>query len=462
MRSPEVLNFSICCLYEYIMLALFVSFVSIYCHSTVTAQPVFTNIELGFKPGNICVNPNNNNIYVADIENNSVAVIDGGTNEVIKTIETSDIPEKIGINTISNRIYVTHFINKSISVIDSLENSVIDIVKLENAPSEIGINSEMNLIYVGQVSNDLNDTLLIIDGEKNKIIDIIKMGMRIVNITVNTSSGLIYILSDSDPNSEIPFDNIVTVIDSSTNKIVSSFVGGITREPSVDIDVNPETNRIYVATSGFAIRGIINVFDGDDNGNIASINFDGFIDNIKVNPTTNHIFALKRPVFSDENVCSIDIIDGHSNEIINCIGNAGHGLFGIAINPVTNNVYVSDKTAARLITFSDAPIIIPPKEDCQAEIIEIVPDRITLRKGAEIDVNIKLTDNNGCPVINTGINAIINLRGRRSITLSSSNALTGTDGSATFSISANNNQGNARILFSANKLRKYVNVKIIK
>ena len=324
----------------------------------------------------------------------------------------------------------------------------------------------MNLLYVAQASNDLKDSLLIINGADNKIIDIIKIEMRIVEIAFNASSGLIYVLSDSDPDIDHPV-NIVTVIDSSTNKTVSSFVGGLAREFSVDIDINVKTNRIYVSTTGFAVR-TIEVFDGNNNENIATIDFNkdakvddilngGNIVKIAVNSTTNQIYALENREVNNDRIC---LINGISNEIINCIDNVGQDLFDIAVNPVTNNIYVSDKGADRLVIFSDDPIIIPPMEDCEAEFMEIIPDKITLGKGENKDVNIKLTGKEGCSVKNVTINSRINLLGRRSITLSSSSILTDSNGNATFSISAKSNHGNARILFSTNELKKSVKVNI--
>ena len=461
MSLPVVSNIIKYSLYKYCMLILIGFIICVFCHNSFASQSFHRDIELGFSPGSVIVNQDSNAIYVADTTGNRVAIIDGAVNKVTKTINVIDTPSKLAMNHITNLIYVSHSINKSISVIDILENQIIDVVELESEPSGININPKMNLLYVSQASDDLKDTLLIIDGTNNKTTDIIEIGMHIVEIVFNASSGLIYVLSDSDPDTEVPFDNIVTVIDSNTNKIISSFLGGTTREPSVDIDVNPVTNRIYVSTTGFAVN-TIKVFDGENNENIATIDFNKMgdiidISKIAVNSTTEQIYVIKNRSIDNDSLC---LVEGLSNEIIRCIDNVGLELFDIAVNSGTNNVYVADKGTGRLSVFSDNPIIIPPNNECEAEIIDVVPDEITLKNGEKKDFNVKLTSKDGCSVENVSVNARINLLGRMSINISSFSALTGSDGIATFSVTAKSNYGNARVVFSANELKKLVKVNV--
>ena len=461
MSLHRTFNFIMYRFYKYSIPVLVCFAASLYFNNGSTAQMVQTDVELGFNPGRVIVDKDSNNIYIVNGDENSIVVIDGTVNEVKKSINVIDTPAMIGIDNVINNIYVTHPSSKSISVIDSLENRVIKVIQLEKELAGISVNSEMNLLYVVQRSFDFSDTLLVIEGDNHEIINTIDLGMQVVDIAFNEVTGLIYVLSDSDSDFEIPFDNIVTVIDSSTNKILSKFVGGTTREPSIDIDINPETNMIYVVTTGVAVK-TIEVFDGRDNENIGTIDFAenpdiGDITKITVNSTTNQIYLIDNQAVDNDGIC---LIDGDFFQIIDCINNLGQELFDLAVNSENNNVYVTDKGNGRLVVFSDEPIIPPPKGDCETEVIAAIDNKIILQKGKKRDINIKLTGADGCPAENVKVEAKINLRGKRVITLSPSTELSDSVGIATFSVTAKRNYGNAIVTFSANELKELVNVNI--
>jgi DNA-binding beta-propeller fold protein YncE len=100
------------------------------------------------------------------------------------------------------------------------------------------------------------------------------------------------------------------------------------------IAVNEETNRIYVA-----VNQSIVVIDGETDEVVSKFPLGFRVDVLAVNPRTNHIFA------SGYNSPATYVIDGSTGSVV---GNVGDNIIfptEIAVNPVTNLIYLARCTA---------------------------------------------------------------------------------------------------------------------
>ena len=76
------------------------------------------DIQLGNTPTNIDVNPITKLVYVTNMQDNSVSVIDGKTNSVMKgDIQLGNTPTNIDVNPITNLLYVTSLNSNSVSLL---------------------------------------------------------------------------------------------------------------------------------------------------------------------------------------------------------------------------------------------------------------------------------------------------------------------------------------------------------
>lgn len=108
------------------------------------------------------------------------------------------------------------------------------------------------------------------------------------------------------------------------------------------VAVNEATNRIYVAGCDFTTFPApcgVSVIDGSNNTIVAAIptgfaEFGG-LQGIAVNPVTNQIYV------SDLDASAIDVIDGNTNTITSSISLGGQQPIGVAVDPITNRVYVA-------------------------------------------------------------------------------------------------------------------------
>ena len=137
-------------------------------------------------------------------------------------------------------------------------------------------------------------------------------------IDVDPGTNRIYV-ANSDSNN-------VTVIDGASN---ATWTVGAGTKP-VAIVVNPVTHLIYVANSG---SNMLTAIDGANNTTWTySVGTDPVA--LAVNPASNRIYV----VISGSN--SVTIIDGATGAI-STVG-AGTGPDAVAVNPVTNRIYVAN------------------------------------------------------------------------------------------------------------------------
>jgi YVTN family beta-propeller protein len=120
------------------------------------------------------------------------------------------------------------------------------------------------------------------------------------------------------------------VINGGTNTVITNVI--VPSQPG-GISVNPQTDRIYVAGSGFP--GLVMVFDGDTNALVASIPEDFGVANTAVN------FVLNRAYATDQD--KVIVVDGATNQEITRVP-AGPFANGVDVNLLNNKVYVTNSS----------------------------------------------------------------------------------------------------------------------
>ena len=130
------------------------------------------------------------------------------------------------------------------------------------------------------------------------------------------------------------------VIPSSAQQLVTDIA--VSGSPS-GVAVNPANNRIYVSLStstGFAVA----VIDGSTNAVIDTVAVaQAFV--ITVNIANGRVYTAGCN-FAQNFTCGVTVIDGATDAVITTIPfkeiTEGIGIQGIAVNPKTNRIYVSD------------------------------------------------------------------------------------------------------------------------
>ena len=103
------------------------------------------------------------------------------------------------------------------------------------------------------------------------------------------------------------------------------------KEPKC-IAVNDETNRVYVGVEG----GLV-VIDGETDEVLTEILSDTEVVALAVNPQTNRVYAA---VYGE----NVTVINGATNQVVGGILERVYNSYELAVNPVTNLVYIADWT----------------------------------------------------------------------------------------------------------------------
>lgn len=102
-----------------------------------------------------------------------------------------------------------------------------------------------------------------------------------------------------------------------------------------------------------------------------------------------------------------------------------------------------------------------PITDCFAISIAISPKRLILQRGQSSDVTVTLEGDNCTPEGET-VTATIGKAGNKRISVSPTSGTTDSNGQASFTITAKNKAGNARVTFKAGSVKKSIVVHVAK
>ena len=138
-------------------------------------------------------------------------------------------------------------------------------------------------------------------------------------------------------------------------------------------------------------------------------------------------------------------------------GNEANGNF-------TNKGDYIYTTNAQINIVTPTPTPIPTPTECETESMSASPSTLELNREEIVLVVVTLIPADGCPPEEGGIvKAKVNKTGRKRITVSPQSATTNANGEATFTITAKNKAGNARVQFRyLEDLKTTVTVKVVK
>jgi|SRR5579859_6741407 len=189
----------------------------------------------------IGTNPKTDSIYVAG--DGAVDVWDSNGN-LVATIPVGSAPVGVAVNATSNKIYVANSFSNNISVIDGASNTVVATVTDPNAvaPVAVAINPTTNTIYV---ANSQSNNLTVIDGATNTVMATFPVGTSPSDLDVDSQTNFIYVANAGNSQSGDPGN--ITVINGVTNATQTLTVPKA--QNPVAVAVNSATNKIYVANS---------------------------------------------------------------------------------------------------------------------------------------------------------------------------------------------------------------------
>jgi YVTN family beta-propeller protein len=358
---------------------------------------LIANLLVGNQPTAININPNTGHVYIANFSANTVSVIDRSSNKIVKTIQVGKNPIDIAVNPVTNRIYVVNNGSSTISIIDGASDTVIGDMIVGASPIAAAVNPDTNRLYVID-TDDRSRRVSVYDGISNSIIAAVRV-VAARGVAVNPKTNRVYVPFSSS----FGTDNGTVVIDGSSNMIIATPRISTRNYPKA-VAINPITNRIYVTDSpepGNSGGGLF-VIDGETNTFITkTATFPGQLD-VDVDIANNIIYL------SNNLIGSVLVIDGATNKTISNV-KVGKYPNGIVFDSVTNRLYIADEVEDTVSVLGDklSPI-----------------DMIT--------PSVKITLPNGGEVLKAGTSTVVTWQSSDNTSISSHEILLSTDGGTSF------------------------------
>jgi YVTN family beta-propeller protein len=313
---------------------------------------------------------------------------------VIATVHVGAGPFDVAVNPATNKFYVANG-DETATIVDGSTYSTASVATGIDSEA-VAVNSLTNKIYVMNVCGNVPyclaaGTITVIDGATNDTSSVY-VGDWPTALAVNPFTNKIYVANS--------FDSSVTVIDGVTNDTVTFVVGFF----PVAIAVNPATNMIYSANCGSACAddssastvhlagnkiytahpaddqdGTVTVINGATN-RTTPLNVPAPV-SLAINSLTNKIYV------SSQTANAVAVIDGATNNITT-VG-VGNHPGPIALNAVTNKIYVgnlSDSTVTVIDGVSGGTTTVPVSgisPDNDAIVVDTATNKIYVASGSE-------------------------------------------------------------------------------
>jgi YVTN family beta-propeller protein len=314
------------------------------------AQTVAATVTVGTSPQAVVVNTVTNKIYIANYVSGNVTTIDGSTNSTT-TVSAGLRPVAVAVNEGTNKIYVANHGDAlqfggdpgSVTVIDGATGSTTTVIDPNAAvPNAVAVNSTTNKIYV---ANFLSSNITVIDGNSNAtttITDPNAANLTVYAVAVNETTNKIYV-ANNDIDRPVANPGSITVVDGAINSTTN--VTDPNANTPNSIAVNPVTNKIYITNVGNGTGpGSVTLIDGATNSttNITDANLWPGIDSrgfsVAVNSVTNKVYVADE---KDSALKShVTVIDGGSNSVTTITDPNAIASVAVAADSNTNTIYI--------------------------------------------------------------------------------------------------------------------------
>jgi YVTN family beta-propeller protein len=315
-------------------------------------------LPAGTQPGAIAVNPANGKIYVANLNGNTLYVIDGQTplaTPASIALPTGSLLGSLVVNPVTGTVYADNgtgavlVINGTTNAVTTLplaartttlavnaatgttyaastDGTVTAIAGTTNAttqilppsstgPSAVAVNSVTNRVYI---ANKTAGTVSVINGATATVIATVTVGTKPVALLANPITNKIYVVNAGS--------NSVSVLDGASNTVTATVTAGT--QPSA-LALNAVTGQVYVANSSPTVTQI----DGATN-----------------HPSTIAVGTAPVSIAIDAGLNLIYVADSGSNDVAVIAGataavtrvTTGQDSAAVAVNPITHDAFVTN------------------------------------------------------------------------------------------------------------------------
>jgi YVTN family beta-propeller protein len=237
----------------------------------------------------ICTGLKAQTAYITNEGDNTVSVINIGTNIVTAIINVGFEPFGVSVSSDGNKVYITNSGDSTVSVINTYTNTVMATIKVGTNPVGVSVSPDGSKLFV---ANDSSNTVSVINTANNTVTSTIPVGAGPYGISVNPNGNDVYVANAGS--------NSVSVISTATNTVTAT----------ITVGKNPEAFGNFISThvTGIAPQSMLtaniavypnpamdNLFIESPSATIEIINMQGQL--IKVFTTTTNKTSINVSAF---------------------------------------------------------------------------------------------------------------------------------------------------------------------
>ncbi len=335
-------------------------------HSTVTSEATLSlhdcllaNLSIGTPSISLAYDGSNGDVYVAD--GHAVSEINASSPTVLSVVYAGGSPQVLTEDFANNFVYAANVLSDSISVIDGVNNSVVRVLPLPNLqPAALVIAPLTSTLYVSGFVPPQNvvGRVIAINPTTGKITGQATVGNTPVGLAFDPSNGYLYVSNAGSGN--------VTVVNATTMHAVDSII--VKGEP-VGEALDSQRGTLYVSDISSGTISVINVSSSSivDTIRYAS-GFTGNSGELALDSVSGQLF-----VASDR----LQVVDVSTNTLGGNLS-LGTGLNALAIDVKDSILFAGTESGGRLYEISTSGVCPTQKTPSQPPLWEQVPFLLTV------------------------------------------------------------------------------------
>ena len=135
---------------------------------TVANTVVDTIIDgYGFQPYGLTFNTDGSRLYIGDLSNNRVSVVDTATNAVVDHIGGLNQPTDVALSPDGSLLYAPNQGDDSVKVIDVATKAIVAAYSFADIPYKLAANPNGTQVYIGRTNGNAVSVLTLVSGENN-------------------------------------------------------------------------------------------------------------------------------------------------------------------------------------------------------------------------------------------------------------------------------------------------------
>jgi YVTN family beta-propeller protein/probable HAF family extracellular repeat protein len=269
-----------------------------------------TTIPVGSGPWGVAISPDEKQVYVSNNHGNNVSVIDTASSSVVATIPVQSSPFGVAFTPDGTSAYVVNGSSNSVSVIDTVSQTVVATVPVQSSPVGVAMALTSNGPFAYVTNSASNTVSVIAVGSNPTVVQTITVGSGPRWVAVTPNSSLAYV--------ENAGSNNISVISVASNTVTATIPVGM---GPFGAAFTPDSSLAYIVNSASNTVSVIATSSGNVVATVA-----GFNNPVHVALTTDGASAY----VTNLNANNVSVIATASNTITGTVA-VGSAPIGVAI-----------------------------------------------------------------------------------------------------------------------------------